>query len=531
MPYLREDRKNGLRYTNRMEAAAESQLNALRRAIAGVRGPVRAALPAVPPLALGLVLRLWMFKELFQVNGDTLVYGGLAKNLLLHGRYALTVGSGETYPTLIRLPGYPLFLALCFRLFGMENYASAVYVQIALELLGCLLLASFVRRIARPGAALATLWLAALCPFTASYAASPLAETPTLFLLALALWSMARFHARPGWGNAFWFTFAVTYVALLRPDGALVAVALAPALMMRLRSEKHPSGPEGPMDSADFMRGLKPPPPSDASFFADRPVLRMGRMVLVCVLLALTPFAVWTGRNWHVFHVFQPLAPRLATDPDESPHPGWERWVKTWCLDFVSTYDIYWNVPGDTLDWTRLPGRAFDSPAQRAETAALAAEYNRGSKELTADLDARFARLAGERVAAHPLRFYLWLPMGRLGDMWLRPRVENLPIDLDWWAYAHHRAETRFSWAYAGLNAFYLLLGIAGLCLRPRFWPWMLAYMLLRSALLLTVQAPEARYTLECFPMLFALGGIALYWTTVRVWRSVSRAKALLGRG
>jgi hypothetical protein len=34
--------------------------------------------------------------------------------------------------------------------------------------------------------------------------------------------------------------------------------------------------------------------------------------------------------------------------------------------------------------------------------------------------------------------------------------------------------------------------------------------MLLRSALLLTVAAPEARYTLECFPMLFALGGVAL---------------------
>jgi hypothetical protein len=38
----------------------------------------------------------------------------------------------------------------------------------------------------------------------------------------------------------------------------------------------------------------------------------------------------------------------------------------------------------------------------------------------------------------------------------------------------------------------------------------MLAYMLLRSAMLLTVCPPEARYTLECFPLLFALGGIAL---------------------
>ena len=38
----------------------------------------------------------------------------------------------------------------------------------------------------------------------------------------------------------------------------------------------------------------------------------------------------------------------------------------------------------------------------------------------------------------------------------------------------------------------------------------MLAYMLLRSALLATIEAPEARYTLECFPMVFALGGVAI---------------------
>jgi hypothetical protein len=101
--------------------------------------------------------------------------------------------------------------------------------------------------------------------------------------------------------------------------------------------------------------------------------------------------------------------------------------------------------------------------------------------------------------------------------MWLRPRVENLPIDLDWWVYAHHNDETRFSWAYAGLNAVYLLLGFAGLCLRPRFWGPMLAYFVLRSAMLMTVEAPEARYTLECFPMLFALGGVAAWWAFQRI--------------
>ena len=238
-------------------------------------------------------------------------------------------------------------------------------------------------------------------------------------------------------------------------------------------------------------------------------------MAAVCVLLALLPFALWGGRNWKVFHVVQPLAPRYATDPGEDTHPGWIRWVKTWCLDFNCTSQVYWPVPGDILELSALPARAFDSPRQYDQTAALAGEYNRGGMELTPSLDARFARLAEEREQSHPLRSRLLLPLGRMADMWLRPRTENLPIDLDWWVYAHHHQETRFAWFYLGLNAAFLLLGLGGLLLRPRLWPWMLLYLLLRSALLCTVEAPEARYTLECFPILFVWGGcfLAGLWT------------------
>ena len=469
-----------------MEADEESQLTP--QSPRGRRsGREIAALAIVVALLAGLALRLWMLRNVFEVNGDSLIYGGLAKNLLLHGRYDLTTASGKVYPTLIRLPGYPIFLALCFQLFGMENYYSAACVQIVLDLLGCLLLADFVRRIAPAGlgrgAALATLWLAALCPFTASYTAEPLTETLTLFVLALAMWAMVRFRDEPSWAHALWFTLAVSYAALLRPDGALAAIAFV------------------------FFLGLG----------RDRreiniPTRKLARMAAVCVLLALAPFAVWTARNWRVFHVFEPLAPRLATDPGESSNPGWERWVKSWCLDYISTYEIYWNVPGDELEVKELPSRAFDSPAQYAETAALATDYNSHGMELTPAIDARFGRLAEERIDADPLRSYFWLPLGRAADMWLRPRVENLDIDLDWWVYSHHRRETEFSWGYAGLNTLYLILGIAGLCLRPRLWGAMLAYILLRSALLLTIEAPETRYTLECFPMLFALGGMAVAW-------------------
>lgn len=465
------------------------------------------ALWGVTALLAGALLRIWMLRHFFEVTGDALIYGGIAKNLLLHGRYALTVGTGETYPTLIRLPGYPLFLAICFKFFGTENYASAVWAQIVLDLAGCLLLADFVRRIAparlSAGAAHCTLWLAALCPFTAIYAASPLTEGPTIFAIVLAMWCAAVFQENPGWPPALGFTFAVTFAALLRPDGALVALAFVPSLLIIVARRRN---------EVLHVRG------------------GVVRMLATCILLAATPFAIWTWRNWRTFQVFEPLAPRYATDPGEPTQAGWISWVKTWCLDFVSTYQVYWNVPGDTLDISKLPSRAFDSPQQYAKTKALFDDYNNGGQSLTPEIDARFAALAAERYRNHPFKTHVLMPVGRDVDMWLRPRVENLPIDLDWWVYSHHNAETRFSWFYAGLNAFYLVLGLAGLWLRPRIWQWMLVYIILRSLLLLTVEAPEARYTLECFPMLFALGGIALYWLMNWVALSVVKVNASPGK-
>ena len=471
-----------------MEARKESQLSAEPGASEGpgvdqLRWRVGAGLA----LACGAALRLWMMKAIPQVEGDTLLYGNLAKSLLLHGRFALADGSGVLHETLIRLPGYSLFLAGCFGLFGVGNYNAVILVQIAMDLAGCVLLAGFAERIAgeRMGraAAQATLWLAALCPFTASYTAAPLTETATLFAIALALWAMSQFHARPAWVYALAFAFAVSFAAMLRPDGALV----------------------GPEQESGQVLGL---PSTNRDSAA--PVKRLLRMGVVCALLAVLPFAVWAVRNWRVFHVFEPLAPRYANNPDEPVNPGWQRWMKTWCLDFVSTDEIYWNVPDGPFDVSQLPARAFDTPAQRAETEALAAAYNDNGQDLSPAIDAGFARLADERVKADPLRFYVWLPLGRMADMWLRPRVENLNIDLDWWVYAHHNDETIFSWSYVALNALYLLLGLMGLCLRPKYWKWMLLYLVLRSVLLMTLEAPEARYTLECFPMLFVLGGVAI---------------------
>src|SRR3569833_1326585 len=99
-------------------------------------------------------------------------------------------------------------------------------------------------------------------------------------------------------------------------------------------------------------------------------------------------------------------------------------WVRTWCLDFISTYQLYWSVPGDRLEISKLPARAFDNPRQHAETAALFSDYNTNGYSLSTEIDARFSTLAAERYAAHPFRAHVLLPIGRVADMWLRPRVE-----------------------------------------------------------------------------------------------------------
>ena len=467
----------------------------------------------------GLGLRLWMMRRFPQSDVDTQIYGDLAKNMLLHGQFAITDGSGVIHSTLIRLPGYPLFLAACFQVFGVANYQAVIYVQIAIELAAWVLLADFVRRIWNERAGWNTLWLAALCPFPAIYTVSPLTESLTLSCICLAVWSLERYLSGRRWMPLLGFTFALSLAALLRPDGALLAFALWPALLLNKSTKgvEEPNFVGGPAEK-QVLRSAQ-----DDKIFGGAGggiVLRTigARAILravICAVLAIAPFGVWTARNWSTFHVFEPLAPRYANDPGEDPHLGWQHWVKTWCLDFSCTYEVYWLVPGERIEMASLPAWAVDDAAQKTETEALIADYD-DALDLSPELDRRFETLAQERIAAHPWRSHLLLPVGRLADMALRPRVENLPIDLRWWEYFRHYSETRFSVVYGVVNLVLLGLGVVGLCLRPRFWGYLAVYLVLRSLLLTTVEAPETRYTLEFFPVVFAMGGIALQWVLRR---------------
>ena len=427
--------------------------------------------------AAAFALRLLFIYEWPAVRGDSFIYGDIAKSWLTYGVYGFT-RPGYAVPTLIRLPGYPAFLALVWQFAGIDHYNAVLLVQMFVDVGTCFVVAALALRVAGERAARIAFLLAALCPFLADYCAAALSETLTVFFTALALY-LAIVALEDG-RMRDWAACGVACACgiLLRPDGGLVLAAIGCVLLWRLvrRPEK-------------------------------RQTLAAGVLVAA---IALAPLVPWTIRNWRVFHVVQPLAPRYANDPGEFVAMGFNHWVKTWLIEFASVQEVYWPFESEPIDADKLPDRAFDSPEQRTATEELLDDYN-DRLDATPDLDARFEALARERIAAHPLRYYVGLPALRVADMWLRPRTELLPVDVRWWEYENDPHDFAIGACFGALNLSYLVAAVVGLGRRRvRYAGLLITFVLLRTLLLATLENPEPRYTLECFPVVFVLAGAAM---------------------
>lgn len=450
-----------------------------------------------------LALRLPWLVWLPGVVDDSRLYANIAENWLQHGIYGIT-NSGVIMPTLSRLPGYPAFLAAIFAVFGIDNFRAVLLVQVLFDLGTCFLTADLARRIfSSERARKAAFLLAALCPFLANYAASALTETLEIFFTALAFDLAIRAllcEADQGQGRVrlLWLGcgLSVGGAILLRPDGGIVLAAIGGYLLWLLfRSLRR-----GRLQAGRVSAGA---PAREKPAFSARCIVWAGVLLAVGTAAPLIP---WTLRNLHTLHRFEPLAPRYATDSDELVMPGFNRWVKTWMADFVSVQEIYWKVPGDTLDITLLPSRAFDSAQQRERTRQLFEAYDR-DKDMTSELDAGFADLAAERIRAAPLRYYVWLPVARIADMWLRPRTELLPSDPRWWEFNDDPRWLTVSIVFGVINFLYVAMAGTGLTRKREFFGigLFVLFLAVRSAFLGTMENPEPRYTLECYPLVIIL--------------------------
>jgi hypothetical protein len=442
-------------------------------------------------IALGLLLRLLFVYFPRTIDDDTWDYLELGRNLIQHGVYGLGPAN-DISPCLFRLPGYPIVLGIVSSIFAPPPSGSwmvALYLfQIAVDICSGLLVAAFARRWVGPRAAEVALALAMLCPFTSAESATAMTECLSVFAVALGIYAAGRALSAELAGKRdlpalLLAASAGALAPLLRPDGIILTVALAAGLFLYILRD-------GPGNW--------------------RPALRRAlTSTAIFSLAALLPLAIWTVRNWRTFHVFQPLAPRILSDPGERVDVGLHRWYRTWTAEYLSTYNVYWQVDTGHVDPANLPPRTFDSPDQRARTLALFDELNR-TATFTASLDERFGALADERIKANPIRYYLWLPALRAADMLLRPRTEEFRLNIEWWNWRSHPRDSAFALLIGLINLAYVLAALWGF-LRARVpWPWMLGgYILLRLVLLGTMENPEPRYTIQCFPILILAAAAA----------------------
>lgn len=495
---------------------------------------------------------------------DGRVYAQIARNVLEQHVYSHE--SEPPYaPSLIRLPGYPLFLAAIYSIAGHGNNTAVRVVQAVIDTATCALIALVAfqwvadeRR--KQTAAIAALALAAVCPFTAIYVSTILTEVPTNFLaVALVLVTTLAFKANRKRNALFlWFSAGVIagLAVFFRPDSGLFAAATGLTILISAII----TGRDQP---TNFMHRLVGAIPRAAIFS-------------IAFCLVLVP---WTIRNQRVFHLFQPLSPTHGEMPGEFVPRGYLLWLRTWLDDERYIGPVLWKLDSGPITVDDFPNRAFDSADERARVATLLDKYNRSpderdagkptpetkeqsppsasnssaanptpepspsaeeeegegeeeddssdtdesppgefSGEMTPDIDAAFAQLAKERIARAPIRYYLILPIKRAGTLWLDTHSQYYPFegellpleDLD-----HNGHQQYWLPLFASLTWLYSMLGVIGgwLLWRSGGARWTILaglIIFLRLGFFATLENPEPRYTVELFPFLTILGGIAI---------------------
>lgn len=519
----------------------------------------------VAALFISAVLAAHIWVAFYLANdapGDGKSYQQLAVNLLEQHVFSNEPQPPYT-PTLIRLPGYPLFLSAVYALFGHGNNLAVRVVQAVIYTATCGIIAllawnwgSDERR--RKPAAWTAFILAALCPFTLIYTATILTETFTTFLMAaMTLSATYAFKSKSAGKLVLWW-FLTGLLAgsavLLRPDSGLFAFGIGLTLVISGVLRRDETG--GKL----FSRVLR--------------TYWQGMVFSVAFMLPLVP---WTIRNEEVFHLFQPLAPTHAEMPGEFVPQGYFKWVRTWIDDQKYIEPMLWNLEEKPIRVEKIPAYAFDSDDEKERVTALLDQYNHSSPnnqddspdstvsgksanddaeddakdaadddkdnddndkdaadddkddvtaddqdlQMTPEIDAGFAQIAQERIDHAPFRYYLWLPAKRAVGMWFDTHSMYYPFEGELFPLKNlDNEENQEIWLplFSALVWIYTLLAAVGaffmwraVDVESRRWLLLATLMTLpRILFFATLENPEPRYVVELFAFTAILGGIAL---------------------
>lgn len=439
-------------------------------------------------MRLYLVLRFPM-----NAAADSATYVELARNWLERGVYGVPI-NGVLTAVDIRAPGYPAFLAVMMAAFH-GSHVAILLAQVVVDLATCCVIALLASRLApaayKRRAAMAGLWLSALCPFIANYTTGVLTEVLATFLTALALLVFSEAMAaapavyvgatpQRAWYQDRWLIGGLVtgFATLVRPESPLLVIAVGLALLTRWW--RPPNWPR---------------------------LIRAGALMFAGVILPLIPWAI---RNARAVGEVQFLAPRYTQLPGEFVPRGFYSWTGTWLWRFRDVYLVPWKLEDEEIYMSDIPGYAFDSPEERDKTSAIFDEYN-NSLTLSPEEDDVFAEIARERTARHPLRTYLTVPLKRAFSLWFTPRIELLPFSGELWPVrAAWREDSIDFTVTVSFTAIAILLAGAALAgawfaRRSPLMALLVMYCVVRTLFLVQYDTPEPRYVIECFPAILAL--------------------------
>jgi Dolichyl-phosphate-mannose-protein mannosyltransferase len=432
--------------------------------------------PILIILLLAGALRVVLASQFPMPAGDESRYTTPAVNLLAGRGFSSEVSAPYTASE-AAVPGYPLFIAAIYEVFGQHNSVVRI-AQCLVDLLTCLLV-TFISFSLAPAALKTTSAISGLVIygllswFTMDWTRYILTETLAVFFTCLAIAFAIVAFRKGGW---FWAATGATcgMALLIRPDSVLLVSAFVLFLTLQIVRRRAPA---------------------------------FGNLVFFSLALALilTP---WILRNYVSLRKFQPLASEYGFARIHYMPDGYLLWIRTWITD-ESHFKVFQPAftPGDrNFDPHELPDSVFDSLEEKNEVFDLIAEYNREG-EFTVEMNDKFRTIAHERVKRAPLRFLLYLPATRIASVWLT-------------GFATTNSFHRFLRILMVLPI--LIGGTLGFALWVRnslLIQLLVLVMLTRTIFLGYHYGPEARYIVEAYPAMIAACGV----TGAALWRILTR--------
>lgn len=434
--------------------------------------------PILIILFLAGAFRVVLVSQFPMPAGDESRYTTPAVNLLAGRGFSSAVSAPYTASE-AAVPGYPLFIAAIYAVFGQHNSAVRI-AQSLVDLLTCLLIAFISFNLApaalRTAAAISGLVIYGfLSWFTIDWTRYILTETLAVFFTCFAIALAIAAFRKGGW---LWAAAGATcgMALLIRPDSVLLVSAFVLFLAIQIVRRR--------------TRAF-----ANLVFFS------------LALALMLTP---WILRNYVSLREFQPLASEYGFAQVRYMPNGYLLWIRTWITD-ESHFKVFQPAfqPGDrTFDPHELPDSVFDSLAEKDQVFALIAEYDRQG-EFNSEMNDKFRMIAYERIKRAPLRFFLYLPVTRIASVWLT-------------GFATNNSFHRF------LRILMVLPILIGGTLGFAFWArnrpliqLLVFIMLTRTVFLGYHYGPEARYIVEAYPAMIAACGV----TGAAVWRILCNAR------